>query len=855
MRPPAASLPRIERSRESGKPNSFKALPVIRMGRKHTLRGEFRIDSLRLVSIGFCRDSGLGMHSLKALFLFTFVFVWGSVALAQVELEQVELQRPTPAPSDFQPDAWPEQFYQAAMSRGEKLEYRIINALFEGNTSFTVFNQSLPKIGSGSIRIGRNIYNNYDVMNTWTVIDTFDLGLSSQLYGASKPFQFWEPTPEQIIQFPVGSISFGVNGTLQIRDIRQLSPEKARTVEAPVFREDPSGEGDIQDLNPYLNSSPLDSPMRVKLKNLLNLVKLPFKIPFNRKDVKRMMKSEIISYTVSGTVGFGASIGWNYSPVPIVQASAGLSFEVHINGSYQIAILKEDDRFVRVRISRLKGLGGSSTLGTGVHFPDVFKGFVLFKGKKIETTVGRYSPSITPFRLSASESQELEIDVGYRYDLETPEGRDAFHRAVLGSFVRSDEQALEDAESKTPPVSKLYVRTTHRNSKGGDFSGNLNPIFRFDLNRGAQNVTTEIELPDGSKQYFQSSRSRSNDFDFLGNGQKVTHRTSILIDDQAFREKSEDSFLLMSENSIEDSYTFASSLNQHIDRVETDLGESGIFPRFPDRIPGKLGSKRSRKFFYGRSSFYFGMTFKLSGLKKFLETPWDQIQKRADELGLHLRQDHFEAAKDAFLLGDARKEYESLSKFFTNQRHSELYPKLLIEGLGEGLFERFLVAQNPAFGNIQVRGHTPLAMENTLRTTSQSMGMGTETDRTALDPNAIIKSFNSSRDELGRIVIHFNLAKNPEFLYFRIQPMARRYRHDSVEVIAYNRGNRFKEGENTLVLDPASTDPLTKKLSAKLISDLTYVATMGYSQKGSQWGFGASQRFDTSGFYPRPNQD
>jgi hypothetical protein len=375
------------------------------------------------------------------------------------------------------------------------------------------------------------------------------------------------------------------------------------------------------------------------------------------------------------------------------------------------------------------------------------------------------------------------------------------------------------------------------------------------VNRGTQHITTEIELPDGSKQFFQSSKARSNYFDFLGKGQKVTHRTSILIDDEAFREKLEDSFLLMSENSIEDSYTFASSLNRHIEQVETDLGESGIFPRFPDRIPGRLGHKHSRKFFYGRSSFYFGMTFKLSGLKKFLETPWTEIERRAQVLGLRLKQDLFEAAKIAFLIGDARSEYEALSKFFTNQRNSELYPKLLMEGMPETLFERFLVAQNPAFGNIQIRGHTPLAMENTLRTTSQSMGMGTETDRTALDPNAIIKSFHSSRDELGRTVIHFNLAKTPEFLYFRIQPMARRYRHDSIEVIAYNRANRFKEGENTLLLDPASSDPLNKKLSSKLISDLTYVMTMGYSQKGSQWGFGASQRFDTAGFYPRPTQD
>jgi hypothetical protein len=788
------------------------------------------------------------MTSLK--FLFFLAFFWCGPALAQVEL-----QRPTPVPSDYQPNAWPEQFYQSAMSRGEKLEYRIINALFDGNTSFTVFDHAFPKIGSGSIRIGRNIYNNYDVMNTWTVIDTFDLGLSSQLLGASSPFQFWDPPAEQTIPFPVGSISFGVNGSLQIRDIRQLSPERARTLEAPDFHGAPSGEDDIQDLNPYLNSSPLDSPMRVKLKKILNLVKLPFKIPFNRKDVKRMMKSEIISYTVSGTVGFGASVGWNYSPVPIVQASAGLNFEVHINGSYQIAILKEDDRFVRVRISRLKGVGGSSGFGTGVHFPDIFKGFVLFKGKKIETTVGRYSPSITPFNLSASESQDLEIDVGYRYDLESPEGRDAFHRAVLGSFVKSAEQASDDVDESAPAVMKLYRRTTHRRSKNGDFSGNMNPLFRFDLNRGAQNITTEIELPDGSKHYFQSSRSRSNFFDFLGNGQKVTHRTSILIDDQAFREKSEDSFLLMSENSIEDSYTFASSLNRHIDRVETDLGESGIFPRFPDRIPGLLGHKRSRKFFYGRSSFYFGITLKLSGLKKFLETPWDEIQRRADVLGLHLKQEYFESAKVAFLLGDAHQEYQALSKFFTNQRNSELYPKLIMEGLPEGCFERFLVAQNPAFGNIQIRGHTPLAMENTLRTTSQSMGMGTETDRTALDPDATIKSFSASRDDLGRTVIHFNLAKTPEFLYFRIQPMTRRYRHDSVEVIAFNRGNRFKEGENTLVLDPVSTEPLNKKLSSKLISDLTYFMTMGYSQKGSQWGFGASQRFDTSDFYPRPAQD
>ncbi|NDG84966.1 MAG: hypothetical protein EBX52_08020, partial [Proteobacteria bacterium] len=732
----------------------------------------------------------------------------------------------------------------------EALEYRIVNALFDGNTSIP-YSHGIPGFGSAGVRVSRNIYNNYDVMNTWTVIDTFQLQVTPQSIQAQSDLQLWDRTPEQIIKFPVGSIGLGVNGTLELRDIRQMSPEKARTTEAPDLREEPPESGDIQDLNPYLNSSPLDSPMRVKLKDILNVVKLPFKIPFHARGVKKhMRRGEIISYTVSGTIGFGANVGWNLSPIPKLDISAGIGVEVHVNGSYQVAILKEDDRFVKVRVSRLKGVGTSGNLSTGMRSPDLYEGFLLFKGSKIETRVASFSPSITPFRFSIGASEDHGIDVGYRYDLDSEEGREAYHRAVLGSFAKSDEVSTEETGTPRPAVEKLYRRTTDRLSTGLDFSGNINPVFRFSLDRNTQNITTEIELPDGTKKFFQSSKSRSNMFDFFGNGQKTTHRTSILIDHDAFREKIEDSFLLMSENSIEDSYTTAPSLNTHFERVETDLGQKGIFPRFPAVGPLESNGRRRKKLFYGRSSFYFGMTFKLSGLRRFLETTWETIEERAGKLGLHLSRKHFEEARDAFGAGDAKAEYQALTRFFSNQRHSELYPLLLMEGMPNELFERFLVAQNPAFGNIQVRGHTPLAMENTLRVSSQSMGMGTETERVALDPEATIRGLGTTRDEKGRTVVHLNLTKVPEFVYFRMQPMSRRHKRDVVEIIAYNRNQRFKEGENLILLDPESTDPLAKKLSSKLLSDETLFLTVGYSRKGSQWGFGASTRFATTSSYP-----
>ena len=768
---------------------------------------------------------------------------------------QVEVATPTPAPSDFQPEPWPEQFYQSAMTRVEALEYRLVNALFDGNTSFDVFNHNFSQIRTSTgVRMGRNIYNNYDVMNTWTVIDSLRINLSSQIWGASSSVPLFTPSPEQALQLPFAGVSLGVNGALELRDVRQMSPEHARS-NRDLTAPDLIGEGDIQDLNPYLNSSPLDSPIRVKLKDILNPVKLPFRIPFNRKDVRRMKKGEIISYTLSGTVGFGANIGWNYDPIPLIQAGAGIGFEIHLAGNYQVAVMKEDDRFVKVRVSRIGSRGGSLNLNSGVRFENLYEGFFLFKGKSYQLHLANYSPSITPFHFSIDKNHDREVDLGYRYDLESPEGRDAFHRAVLGSWVRSEETASEDEGAANPAVSKLYRRTTVRSTGGAAINGNLNPILRFDFNRGNQEVNTEIELPDGTRQYFQTSRSRSNLFSFLGANNRLTHRTSVLIDEEAFQKKLEDSVLLTSENSIEDSYTFASSLNRYLERVEEDLGETGVFPKFPDRMPSAPDSKRQKRVFYGRSSFYFGMAFKLSGLRHFLNTPWKVLEERAGKLGIRLKEKYFQAAKDAFEDGDAEAESKALNSLFTNQHHSELYPRLLMEGLPESEYERFLVAQNPAFGNIQRRGHTPLAMENVLRTTSQSMGMSTDTDRTALDPEATIKSFSSTKGDDQRITIRFNLTKTPEFIYFRIQPMSRRHRKDVVEIIAFNRDQRFKAGENSFVLDPASTDPLVHKLSSRLDSGQTLFMTLGYSQKAANWGFGATQRFNTTDFYARPLTD
>ncbi len=784
------------------------------------------------------------IHTLRMCY--SVIALWISIfsppSYAQ-STETILVPTPTPIPTGFIPKLWQEDFYQSIMSRVDELEYRFTNALFDGGTSIDLFKTDLNNKNDISAAVTRDIFNNFDLMNTWTVIDRFKIKLDTSIYGYG--------IQNENISFPFLNVNFGASGILELRDMRQMSPQQVQKLSHDEEKLAEIKNEDIQELNPYLNASPLDSPIKVKFKDILNPVKIPLKIPFSRGDLRHMTTGEVISYNLTGIVGFGGSLGWKIIPNEVLSAGATLSVETHLKGEFQISVMKESDRYAKVRISKIFGNGQSVELKAGAELYHFYNGFFSFEKKPISIHLGQLSTSIVPFDFKVSREQDQEVDVGYRYDLDSQEGKDAYHKAMLGSFVQSENSAKEEIISSNPSVIKLFTRSSNKNLNSRSFGINLSLIFNSNSTRSTQGLSTIINLPDGTNHIFKSVEENSSNSSFInGNNEKKSQKMSVIVDHEGFIAKKEGSILIIAENMIDDTSSRAKEINGYTRDVEDTLQEKGIFPILPEFVPNEDHPNRTKKAFYGHSSFYYGFSIQEKGIESFLATDIKQVITNAEMLGVKFDQKSFLKARTAYLNRDPDLLYEALNKLFDDRKNVKLLSTLLIKDLDPSKYEKFLVAQNLSFGNIQNRGHHILSVEQRLQSTEVEMGIGSDTYRTVADPLAVVDQLKTEIGTDRKIQIHFNLSKTPEFLYFRMNPLTHRHhRKNATELIVYNRDQKFKIGRNTITLDPISVDELSHKLTSKLDSNEAVIFTMGFSQSGSKWGFGSSTQFITTPIY------
>lgn len=743
---------------------------------------------------------------------------------------------------DLEVEPFQETFRQKVMRGLGDLSYRISNQLFEGETLISPWSQGFPNGMSAGFRFGRRAFDNFDLLGSWTVIDRmiFSVGYGQGLYDLKLP-----------VPLTAGlglNVRVGASGILEVKSIRQVSPADAR--KPPRARsateEDQADENDIQELNPHLRGSNIDSPLKAKIRNLVGLVTLPFRIPFSHRTFKKHMREgEVISYTLSGRVGFGVDVGLQVVPIPDLTNAASAGVDVYLSGDYQVAVLKESNRFAKVRISRIKGRGASLRFQIGGNYNQLFDGIVVFKGKKLEQRFLSYSPSWQPFRLYEDVRHETEVDLGYRYDLESKEGREAYHRAMIGLYTTSSEIADRGAGQ---PVERLFNRSQVRKTESGGFLGNILNFFRYNREHRKQVSETEVIQPDREITILKSENQLNNSVRFFGSGQSRMRRVSVVVDEEGYNDVDRDpeTAALLLESSIEDPITRYKELNHYAGEIEGALGEERIFPKFPEQAPNDGNPFRLGKSNFGRSSFYFGIRLDAEGLQHFLETPWEQLESQAKKLDIRVKREDFEQAKFHSKERRAGAFREAMTRLFKDRKHVMGWMRVLSSVVPKGGAVKFLSANSTAFGSVQLRGNYQSPMERILQQTNQSMGIGSETDRVPLDPEAIVNGVRSDILPDGRTKLSFNLAKKPEFVYFRLNPLlVSRRKSKPLQLVVFNRGDRFKEGVNEIILDPDSTDDLARRLALRVIPGGLMNFTVGYSRSGSNWGYGASTRFRT----------
>jgi len=761
--------------------------------------------------------------------------------------------------------AWPETFYQWAIRRPENLDSRFTGALFDGENHSDLFVDNFTGGTSLNFSTSREVFNNYDLIGSWTVVDRVRFRLNSTLigYGTNRV----NAAPEGPgFSFPFFGVNFGVQGTLEWRNYRQLSPTEVRSLPAPMMDPDTAhatpADPDISEINPYLSALNLNPNLGARLKKFLNPFTLPFRMPLSRSDLRHMRKGEVIAYNLSGRVGFRGTFGWQVIPATDLYFGANTAIETHLDGEYLVAVMKEDDRYAKVRVSRIRGHGSSLRVNTGLDWRNVFQGIFLFKETSFQLQLGNLSTRVIPFYFELSRFHQKEIDIAYRYDLETPEGREAFHRAVLGSLVPSEDAAQADEHHPNPSVVRLYDRATDHLNWTRSTGSTLSLFLNRRQDRSEDSIETEVHLPEGTRHLYRTSSQKSTLHNALfGSTEKTSRRISLLMDQEGFRSGMSGSILIIAENSIEDSSTSPRELNDYTREVGTFFGRSSWLPDFPDEAPpeyGHSGNRRSRRAWYGRSSFYYGFSIDQESLSRWLNQDSAALLEHARKNRLELDAETFTALKSAFESRDSIQLHSILQRLLSNRNQTEALMNLFKLHLPQDSLENFLVAQNPAFGNIQQRGHTLTELESVFRNTDPELGAGSPWYKSAQDPNARVNALECESLTDRKIRVRFDLSHDPGFVFLSLTPLTGRGHRQAVELVVFNRNRRFHEGQNEWILDPASEDPVIHRLTSEWNErEGPMSLTLGFSREKNQWGYGSSCQFrlDPSGISKKKLKD
>jgi len=552
--------------------------------------------------------------------------------------------RPAENAGQEQPETttWPSKRLRAASRAADLLG----TAIFELIEDLDLY--KIP-LGEGTIgfNVGRRVYDNYDVLGSFTVVDRFRVKLG----------------------YPLSSWSDPVNGTLTARfgvgtdqrlecvHIRQVRPtdfthlDAGATLPEDLFapgwnqttdtHRSVAADGGWNRLLPAASTSAevtsgdaFDGLGRARWGKLWNLLIVPFRVPSKPDWIERVAPGDIVSWKATGSVEVGPGVDVSLAvPGALKFYDAGLSFRIFVKGEFNVAVLREDLDHVRVRISH-KG-----TFGDRIAFGGKTDGIIssLDFGSNPLDRLSRFSP------LSASRRRQLGrgFDLVYRYDLRDPEARQAYRNAVFGNLTASDRLAggkrwMEQAD--TAAVQRIGEQHTTSRGFSLDTSTRLGSFYRHSHETEVEHSDIEINVGQGRQKVFRSrARNLMQWRWFWGAKERNETEVTVWADRDRLEAGAQDALTLTVQHEILDTVTTGTELLQDIDLVESATGRVGFFPRPPPYQPqnsvaepyGQGEFDRRRQYDVavlhptrlGRSSFFAQVTYSQDQIQRFLDVP------------------------------------------------------------------------------------------------------------------------------------------------------------------------------------------------------------------------------------------
>jgi hypothetical protein len=576
--------------------------------------------------------------------------------------EEKPAAQPTPQPAQTEDEPKVEEWPIRPLSARERQKEKLSSAIFDLVEKITLFDVS---VGAGDLKVktGRRVYDNHDVLKSWTVVDRFITSFSYPIVSAETGIGSG---------FYVGfSIDTAVSA--DFLNIRQVVPEEYKKLDKPGERarelENSKWSGNLQSddspetralMNMEVGSLqrsqqqgdtqenvpvPFDGLSEARYSQLTNMIRFPTRIPIKPEWIDHMSVGEIISYTGQGLVELGPKIGWSLD-VTAISNAIGVEFAVraYLIGKYRISIFREDERYVQVKFTREATLGGKTTLDSGTE--DWVMGFIFF-----DATI--HHSAIAPFAFRLSRSRTRSFDVVYRYDLDDPTGRDAFKQAVSARFGMSDELSGGSRWQALPPdmpVTKMGIRDTRSERFAKASSTRLFFVYRHQHDVDLNNADIVVTVEDGTSRAFRAVAKTTQLWKWVWGDQEIVHHTyRINANIDSYEQNLPDAVSLTIEGDITDNDTSGREMNDYIDEVETAANRPGFFPRplkyqplvtfqrinpneeFERRTEPRHAQDEVRDNFYGRCSFFYQITYDQNQIEKFLNLPdsetWPALEK------------------------------------------------------------------------------------------------------------------------------------------------------------------------------------------------------------------------------------
>ena len=544
-------------------------------------------------------------------------------------------------------------------------------SIFDSITDFDLYKHKFgPEDKQGKISIGveREVYNNYDIADTWTVVDFFTVPLTVPLY-VSKGYPIGNGTAKLKLQSSITMETFNIrqvyprdfkgikdNSLTSFEDLEKHENKRKDIREAfTKVLEDPDLKGllfgareaykVIKDEANQLTAKDQakfslwdknNQELNARYSNFWNLLKGPFKIPLGENAYRRLSKSEVISYSVNGAIELGLSAGFDLSYGTANTGTTGFGGSVYLLGKYRISILKENNRFAKLKVTRKKEKGRKLFIGSESDDHVLFKGFVIAGKEVLDLT-----ESVIPFEISNGKLKTETFDISYRYDLSKKEAKKAFFKAVRGQLKKSsDLSTIEDSGVEFIVSSDETGHSTFNKKK-------IEVMFFFEQGNLATNTITKakFKLPDGTYKMYSAVNYTEDGYDTLwGHSENKQYKIETTLDPSQFKIKKQ-GLALRFDALLDDSETNSKEYYRYILEVEEFTGQKELFPRVPIYRPiSKEDTQNCKMNFhrgsaagrnckhkkiplanYGDSRFKYTLGFTREQIEEFINYPKDKM--------------------------------------------------------------------------------------------------------------------------------------------------------------------------------------------------------------------------------------